>query len=107
MLNTLRAGEYFGENSLLEGSPSRSVSIRCATPVEVLSLSKDDFIAGFGAHDATATAPPALARRHSSGAAEEELRASLISFIRMVSPQQRRVLCEGEAVFTAGDPADR
>ena len=43
VLNVLRAGEYFGENSLLEGSRTRSVSMRCATPVEILKLSKEDF----------------------------------------------------------------
>ena len=47
VLNTLRAGEYFGENSLLEGRKTRSVSVRCATPCELFKLSKDDFEAAF------------------------------------------------------------
>ena len=101
-LNTLRAGEYFGENSLLEGNATRSVSVRCATPVEVLTLSKADFEAAFR--------PTALKRSGSGGAdarAEEERRATLISFIRLVSPQQRRTLRDGEDVFRAGDAADK
>ena len=38
LLNTLLPGEYFGENALLEGKRARSVSIRCKTPVEVLTV---------------------------------------------------------------------
>jgi len=54
-LNRLKAGEYFGENSLLEGSSKRNVSIRCTSPVvEVLKLSKEDFEAAFGVHRAGA-----------------------------------------------------
>ena len=35
-LSRTPTGEYFGENSLLEGRPTRSAAIRCRTPVEVL-----------------------------------------------------------------------
>jgi hypothetical protein len=58
------------------------VSIRCATPVEVLTLSKADFEAGFGKHGGAIGDGSG-----SSSAADDELRAKLLSFIRMVSPQ--------------------
>jgi len=102
VLNTLRAGEYFGENSLLEGAKHRSVSIRCATPVEVLTLSKADFEAGFGKHGGAIGDGSG-----SSSAADDELRAKLLSFIRMVSPQHKRTVAEGDDVFRQGDAADR
>jgi len=106
VLNTLKAGEYFGENSLLEGSATRSVSVRCATPVEVLTLARDDFEAGFGANAACSATPSAALKRRPSGD-EDELRARLISFIRMVSPQEHRTLANGDDVFRAGDAANK
>ena len=47
VVNTLHAGDFFGENSLLAGSTVRSVTTRCRTPVEILKLAKSDFEAGF------------------------------------------------------------
>jgi len=102
VLNTLHAGEYFGENSLLEGKSSRSVSIRCATPVEFIKLSKDDFDAGF----ASGGGSTGELSRRSSGV-ESELRSKLISFIRMVSCQEHRTLQRGEKVFEGGGAADK
>ena len=114
VVNTIKAGEYFGENSLLAGSDVRSVSVRCATPSEVLKLSKEDFEAGFGVRssgDGSAGwlrgGGGALELRRSSSGEENELRARLISFLRMVSRQQHRTLAQGEAVFKAGEPADK
>ena len=46
VVNTLRAGQFFGENALLEGRTTRLSTMRCATPVEVLMLAKDDFEVG-------------------------------------------------------------
>ena len=115
MLNTLRAGEYFGENSLLEGSAKRNVSIRAATPIEVLQLSKEDFEAAFGPERSAAPSAAvgggegvsaAKLVRRSSGE-EERRRSKLISFIRMVSCQQHRTLREGEHVFKNGDDANK
>jgi CRP-like cAMP-binding protein len=107
VLNTLHAGETFGENSLLEGNARRSVSVRCSTPVEVLKLSKEDFEAGFaptGGGGGGGASHGQLARR--SSGAEMELRSRLISFIRMVSCQEHRTLTRGEAVFREGEAAD-
>merc|ERR1740133_693466 len=46
VVSTLRAGEYFGENALLERRKQRNSSLRCKTSCEVLKLSADDFEAG-------------------------------------------------------------
>jgi hypothetical protein len=53
---------------------------------QVLTLARDDFEAGFGANAASSATPSAALKRRPSGD-EDELRARLISFIRMVSPQ--------------------
>ena len=118
VLNVLRAGEYFGENSLLSGGIARSVSIRCATPVEILKLSKADFEAGFGQRRqgdesgavvggiGIAGGAAAKLTRRTSGE-ENERRSNLISFIQMVSRQQHRTLGENEAVFREGEAADK
>ena len=46
VVSTLRAGEYFGENALLERRKQRNSSLRCKSTCEVLKLSADDFEAG-------------------------------------------------------------
>ena len=98
ILNTLHAGEYFGENSLLEGNKTRSVTVRCVSPAQVLKLSKEDFDACFSGQ---------TGKGGSGGASESELRSKLISFIRMVSCQEQRDLARGEPIFRQGDPADK
>ncbi len=93
VLNAIHAGEYFGENSLLSGKPTRSVGVRSATDSVILKLSKEDFEAGFGAP---------------SGADDDDsLRTRLLSFIQMVSPDKQRIALEyGSPVFSEGNPAD-
>jgi len=100
-INVLKAGEYFGENALLAGRDKRASSMRCATPVEILKLSKDDFEAGF--LDAPA---PKGERGSESGAAEEQLRSRLLGFLQMVSNTSCVTLQRGELVFREGDPVD-
>mmetsp|Transcript_17780 Transcript_17780/g.48362 ORF Transcript_17780/g.48362 Transcript_17780/m.48362 type:complete len:328 (-) Transcript_17780:1334-2317(-) len=39
----LRAGDFFGEGSLLEDQPKRFTSAKCSTPVDVIEISKDEF----------------------------------------------------------------
>ncbi len=76
---------------------------RCTSPVEVLKLSKDDFdacfasgtpMAGSGADRVGPTADGGRAIVRSFSGAEAELRAKLISFIRMVSHQEHRPACK-------------
>ena len=107
VLNTLGAGEYFGENSLLEGNRNRSVSMRCASPVEVLKLSREDFEAGFGQVSAEKSAQGVGGAPCKTEAerAEEALRAKLIGFIQMVSRKQGRTLTRDQTVFCEGAPA--
>ena len=117
VVNTLNAGEYFGENSLLEGLRTRNVSIRVSSPVEILKLSKDDFEAGFGAvgggdsaslrHFGSSSGSGSCAWSEDTDEAEEEaLRARLLGFIRMVTPKEGRTLRDGEHVFREGQPVD-
>jgi len=117
---TLGPGEYFGEMSILEGRNSHSANIRAAAvsdlPVEVLKLSRADFEMGFmfddsraieEARKASVVAADEAARAEARRFAEESLRTKLLGFIRMVSRKQLSTLKRGEAVFVAGDPADR
>ena len=99
VVNTLHAGEYFGENALLEGKKHRSSSLRCVGgPCEVLKLSKADFEAGFGGDAASA----AGLRREGSDADGRE-RRKLLSFVQMVSPKTHVTLRKGEPIFREGD----
>jgi ATP-binding cassette subfamily B protein len=41
-VNTLKDGDYFGEFALLTEGP-RTATVRAATPIEVYSLSREDF----------------------------------------------------------------
>jgi CRP-like cAMP-binding protein len=43
MVAILRSGDFFGEGSLLEEGNRRFTSARCATPVDVLEIPKEDF----------------------------------------------------------------
>ena len=39
----LRSGDFFGEGSLLESESKRFTSAKCATPVDVIEISRNDF----------------------------------------------------------------
>ena len=116
VVSTLRAGEYFGENALLERRKQRNSSLRCKStgPCEVLKLSADDFEAGLPEAHATAqlasgspggsggggvVCPPAY-----GGTAAAEAR--LLAFIQMVSPKTTRLLNEGEPVIAEGEAVE-
>jgi len=122
VLNTLQAGEHFGETSLLEGRDSRSVSMRCATPVQVLKLSRRDFEVGFleqtkwsptiakvvpdndKARETSLGSPQnSFDRKIQSQLSDDELRSKLLGFIQMVNRKKLITLQRGEAVFYEGD----
>jgi CRP-like cAMP-binding protein len=108
-LNTLRAGEYFGENSLLSGGQRRSVGMRCASPVTLLKLAKDDFEAGMEAAadiQAAVTTHLHAAAPDAQAAEAARLRSRLLGFIQMVTPSEHLILEGGEAVCRRGDPVD-
>jgi len=126
VMTTLKAGEYFGENALLEGARLRNSSVRCVTPCEVIKLSKADFEAGIGQaaignDEAGGAAAGARiggmlrgwggsgAEAAAGGGVSDEAaqRRKLISFIRMVSRQQHRHLDKDAAMFHAGEPATK
>lgn len=98
VLNVVRAGEdcYFGETELLDRQ-KKSHTVRCARDAidgcELLKLAKADFDAGF-------------VRNRGKGLQEKEMRRRLLGFIQMVSPNQRLLLKQDEAVFHAGDAVD-
>mmetsp|Transcript_38283 Transcript_38283/g.63359 ORF Transcript_38283/g.63359 Transcript_38283/m.63359 type:complete len:719 (-) Transcript_38283:203-2359(-) len=105
----VRAGEYFGENSLLEGRPFRHKSARAVGgPIELLKLSKEDFEVGFG------NAPPRVgivevflpSRLTQRTRNWEQERSRLLGFIQMVSPKQNSLILDGDRVFAEGDPVN-
>ena len=102
-VDTLVAGEYFGETALLSHAPRRA-TLKCNEAVEVLRLSREDFEAGFvrppGAADGSAAKSEAMA------GAELKARQAL-GFIQMVSSMQRSTLSRGETAFREGDVGDR
>ena len=48
-LGTLAEGEYFGEQAMLSEA-RRNATVRCLTPVTLITLGKDDFQALMGSH---------------------------------------------------------
>ena len=93
VVNTLNAGEYFGENSLLAGSSTHSAGVRCSSDVEILKLSREDFEAGITGAGSTSD--------------DGALRMRLLSFIQMVTPSKKRLyLRQGDAIFREGDATD-
>eukprot|EP00429_Kryptoperidinium_foliaceum_P002198 CAMPEP_0176007262 /NCGR_PEP_ID=MMETSP0120_2-20121206/3142_1 /TAXON_ID=160619 /ORGANISM="Kryptoperidinium foliaceum, Strain CCMP 1326" /LENGTH=823 /DNA_ID=CAMNT_0017340017 /DNA_START=20 /DNA_END=2491 /DNA_ORIENTATION=- len=43
LVSILRRGDFFGEGSLLESEKKRFTSAKCATPVDVIEISREDF----------------------------------------------------------------
>lgn len=43
LVSLLRRGDFFGEGSLLESEQKRFTSAKCATPVDVIEISREDF----------------------------------------------------------------
>jgi CRP-like cAMP-binding protein len=112
-VDTLNAGEYFGETALLSDAP-RQASIVCLESVEVLQLSREDFETGFlhskgrpppvsaGSRPNDGVGVPSSAVRSAEAAARQAL-----GFIQMVSHMHHSTLRKGEAAFLEGDEGDR
>ena len=103
VVSTVHAGDFFGENALLEGlcspqsSVSRALTARCTAPSEVLQLAKDDFDIGF-----LGRSSPCSSR------SPEEARELLLRFIQMVTGSREVLrLARGDPLFHQGDVADR
>ena len=112
VVSTLRAGEYFGENALLERRKQRNSSLRCKSACDVLKLSADDFEAGrtltltltltlpepypnpypkpngfeAGLPEARATPIGSASGGGGGGGGTAAAEARLLAFIQMVSP---------------------
>jgi len=104
VVSTLRAGEYFGENALLERRKQRNSSLRCKSTCEVLKLSADDFEAGLPEARAAGGVGGADGAGGADSAAAAEAR--LLAFIQMVSPKTTRALAEGEPVIAEGEAVE-
>lgn len=63
-LSVRNAGESFGELALLHDAP-RSASVRCLTPVDVLTFSRPDFLTLVGSYQAVRSHVDQEASRHS------------------------------------------
>jgi CRP-like cAMP-binding protein len=53
LVSILRHGDFFGEGSLLEERNHRFTSARCATPVDLIKVSREDFNAYIAASKET------------------------------------------------------
>lgn len=51
LVSLLRAGDFFGEGSLLEENKKRMTSAKCATPVDVIEIKREDFDKYLGASE--------------------------------------------------------
>lgn len=78
---------------------TRSVSVRCVTPVQVLKLSKEDFEAGFGCKSLRSAGEE---NTEESTGDEAALRARLIAFILMVNRSRGHTLRRGDTMFREG-----
>jgi len=96
-VNTLQAGDFFGENALLSNAP-RNATVRCVEPMEVLCLSREDFEQGFLCEEAASGSQDGTRRQAA---------AQTLGFIRMVSQMQRSRMAKGEIIFREGDVGDR
>jgi serine/threonine protein kinase len=91
----LRSGDFFGEGSLLDTENSRFTSAKCATPVDVIEIKREEFDRYIGA----------------SAAAKNELRLkwrarSLMyakNLLRLQKNVRVRTYKKGEVVYKEGD----
>mmetsp|Transcript_5121 Transcript_5121/g.9639 ORF Transcript_5121/g.9639 Transcript_5121/m.9639 type:complete len:803 (-) Transcript_5121:169-2577(-) len=96
----LRAGTIFGEVSLLKGSKTRSSTIRCTQPSEVLFIPKEAFLKALAGS-------PAL-KEILFGVTLKQQTQRLTSLFEFLKPKGVIVkdLAPGEILFKQGDPAD-
>jgi len=94
LICVLRAGEFFGEGSLLDGRP-RSASARCATPTDLIEIKRENFQQYVGA----------------SKSAKADLKSewnlrkidNAKNFLRLQTNVKTRDLKHGDIVFNEGD----
>jgi serine/threonine protein kinase len=91
----LRSGDFFGEGSLLETGNKRFTSAKCATPVDVIEIKREDF-ERYVASSATAKNDLKVKWRARNLAYAKNL-------IRLQTNVKTRVLKKGEVVYREGD----
>jgi serine/threonine protein kinase len=95
LVSILRSGDFFGEGSLLETAAKRFTTAKCATPVDVIEIKREDFD---------------RYTRTSSGTRNELKRKwrarSLVyakNLLRLQRQVKTRTLKKGEVVYREGD----
>jgi serine/threonine protein kinase len=92
----LRSGDFFGEGSLLDKDNHRFTAAKCATPVDVLEIKREDFDRYMGA-SATAKNELRLKWRARSLAYAKNL-------LRLQKNVKVRTYKKGDVVYREGDP---
>lgn len=103
VIQTLGAGDFFGETGLLEGRDVRAASVVCLTPLEVLAIDGQTF-KEVAASDSGSKLSTSMQER-----AEARQRARLLKVFEMmsVSLRQRKAFQKGEVVYHQGSRADK
>ena len=103
VIQTLGAGDFFGETGLLEGRDVRAASVVCVEPLEVLAIDGQTF-KEVAASDSGSKLSTSIQER-----AEARQRARLLKVFEMmsVSLRQRKAFQKGEVVYQQGQRADK
>ena len=95
MVAILRSGDFFGEGSLLETGNRRFTTARCATPVDVIEIPREDFDRYLGASSKTRRDINTKWRARSLTYAK--------NLLRLQKNVKERVFKKGEIVYHEGD----
>jgi len=91
----LRSGDFFGEGSLLNEDRTRFTSAKCATPVDVIEIKRDDFDRYLGASDKARQDLRVKWRARSLTYAK--------NLLRLQKNVKVRSLMKGDVVYKEGD----
>lgn len=94
LVSILRHGDFFGEGSLLEDRNHRITAARCSTPVELISVSRNDF----SRYLASSSTKRSLKLKHKARTLKQAKQ-----LIRLQTNLSKRDLHSGEVVYKEGD----
>jgi len=95
LVSILRSGDFFGEGSLLEENNKRFTSAKCATPVDVIVIKREDFDRYMSASAKTKTDLQVKWRARSLQYAK--------NLLRLQKNVRTRLYRKGEVVYHEGD----
>lgn len=98
LVSILRHGDFFGEGSLLEERNNRFTSARCATPVDVIIVSREDFTSYIASSLGT---KQSLKQKY-----KERTLMQAKQLIRLQTTLTKRSLVAGDIVYREGDLGD-